>query len=281
MEARTVRLWRVVPVWLATVLTIAAIGAFDYFSGVELRVYPLYYVPISLLAWYRGRRGALIASALCTLAWLTSNVEAGRQYSLLGIWIANTVVQGVSFAIVGVLIASLRAALMRERALSRIDPLTSLLNSRAFYEEGRRSLALCRRAGRPVTAAYIDLDNFKSVNDTLGHEAGDRLLRIVADHLRTSVRPSDLSARLGGDEFALLLPEVGPQDAAVTLERLRLTLTNAADASPGTVTVSIGGVTFIAVPGDMEEMIQQADSRMYEAKAAGKNRVRLDVAGSA
>ena len=103
----------------------------------------------------------------------------------------------------------------------------------------------------------------------------------MADRVRTA-GPCRVLEAGGLREGGLIRARtVSRHHAAVTLERLRLTLTNAADASPGTVTVSIGGVTFIAVPGDMEEMIQQADSRMYEAKAAGKNRVRLDVAGSA
>ena len=201
------------------------------------------------------------------------------RFSHVGIWVANTIVQAISFAIVGLLISTLRAAVIRERELSRVDSLTSLLNARAFYDEAGRILALCRRKGGPVTVAYIDLDNFKAVNDRLGHRAGDDLLRTVADVLRTCIRPSDLSARLGGDEFSILLPEVGPHEAAATLERLRSLLADTVASSAGPVSASIGGVTFITAPEDVEAMVQQADSRMYAAKATGKNRVHLDVAG--
>ncbi len=266
-------------VWVAGVLGILVIGSVDYLSGVELRVFPLYYGPISLVAWYRGRSGALIAAVLSAVSWSASNFLAGLQFSSAGIWVANSLLQGTSFAVVGLLIATLRAALMRERGLSRIDPLTSLLNSRAFYEEAGRLLAVCQRKGRPITVAYIDLDDFKTVNDRQGHQAGDDLLRAAAEILHASIRPSDLAARLGGDEFAVLLSEVDSQNAAATLERLRSLLADTFTSPPGPVTVSIGGVTFLTPPDSVEEMVQRADSQMYRAKREGKNRVHLDVAG--
>jgi len=270
---------RALPVWIAGVLGVVVIGSVDYFSGTELRVFPLYYAPISLVAWYRGHSGAVIVAALCGVSWLGSNLLAGLHFSSAGIWVANTLVQGASFAIVGLLIAKLRAALIRERGLSRTDPLTSLLNSRAFYEEGGRLLALCRRNGRPITMAYIDLDDFKTVNDRQGHQAGDDLLRRVAELLAASIRPSDISARLGGDEFAVLLPEAGRYEAAVTLERLRSLLADTFGSSQCAVTVSIGGVTFVTAPDSVEDMVQQADSRMYMAKTTGKNRIHLEISG--
>ena len=146
-------------------------------------------------------------------------------------------------------------------------------------EEGDRLLALCRRKGRPITMAYLDLDNFKAVNDERGHQAGDDLLRRVAALLQASIRPSDLAARLGGDEFAVLLPEVGAPDAAVMLERLRSLLADTLGANQPSVSSSIGGVTFVTAPGSVEEMVHQADSRMYLAKTTGKNRVQLEIAG--
>lgn len=265
-------------VWtgIAAASAIGAVGAVDFLSGSELRVFALYYLPISLLAWRFGRPGALIGTGLCALSWLASNVLAGLRFSDTGLWIANTLVQAASFAVVGLLIASLRAALTRERTLSRVDPLTLLLNTRAFHDEGRRLLALCRRNGRPVTIAYIDVDDFKTVNDRWGHKAGDELLRQVGALLRASVRPSDLSARLGGDEFALLLPELGSSEAAATLERLRALLADPARL-PSPVTCSIGVVTFMTAPDDLDEVLRRSDARMYAAKQAGKNRAVHEV----
>lgn len=268
---------RPLTVWIAGVLGVVLIGGLDYFTGVELRVFPLYYAPISLVAWYRGRSAALILAALSAVSWFGSNQLAGLQFSRAALWVANTLVQFTSFVLVGLLIATLRATLMREQRLSRIDPLTSLLNTRAFYEEANRFLALCRRKGRPITVAYIDLDGFKAVNDSLGHQAGDDVLRRVAELLHASIRPSDLSARLGGDEFAVLLSEAGPDDAAATLERLRSLLADTLGSSPCPVTASIGGVTFITLPDNVEDMVRHTDAGMYVAKTKGKNRVHLEV----
>ena len=257
-------------IWLAAAAGIVVIGAIDYISGVELRVFPLYYLPISLAAWHLGRTSALIAAALGALSWFGSNWLAGLQFSHPLLWLANTLVQGASFAVVGVLISSLKDALARERALSRTDVLTALPNSRAFYEEAGRILALCRRKGRPVTLAYLDLDNFKTVNDTLGHKCGDDLLCAVADQLRHAVRPSDLAARLGGDEFVVLFPELGPAGAPAALERLRAAVTEVRPAGVH-VTLSVGGVTFMTADPGIEQMVHEADAQMYRAKTAGKD----------
>lgn len=266
-------------IWITAAFGIAAIGSIDFISGVEVRVFPLYYAPISLVAWHAGRSAALVAATLSAIAWLVSNSLAGLQFSHAGFWIANTLVQATSFATVGVLIATLRTALMRERGLSRTDALTSLLNSRSFYEEATSILELCRRKRHPVTLAYIDLDNFKAVNDTLGHQAGDELLRSVGKLLRASTRPSDLCARLGGDEFVLLLAEVEAREAASALERLRSQLSDTMTLHAWPVTGSIGAVTFIIIPEDLEAMVSAADAQMYAAKGEGKNRLQLEIVG--
>lgn len=263
-------------IWTAGLLGVLAIGVLDYFSGAELRVFPLYYAPISLVAWFHGRTGAAILASLSTVTWLTANYLAGLQFSSALVWVANTLLHGASFAFAGIVVAMLRAALGRERGLSRSDPLTSLLNTRAFYEEAERTLAHCRRQGRPVTIAYIDLDNFKDVNDALGHRAADDLLRQFGKLLRTSLRPSDLTARLGGDEFAILLPETGPQQGEATLTRIHSLLAHRF-APTAEMTSSIGAVTFMTAPVYVEEMVHQADIRRYAAKNQGRNRIHLDV----
>ena len=166
--------------WVAAAISLAAIGWVDFVTGSELRVFPLYFAPIALVAWQGGRRAVVAAAILSSVVWAEANALAGMEYSRPIIWVANALVQATAFAVVGVLIATLRHGLERERELSRIDPLTSLLNRRAFREEADPILALCRRKERPATLAYLDLDNFKTVNNTRGHQAGDALLRAVA-----------------------------------------------------------------------------------------------------
>ncbi|MGH7532053.1 MAG: GGDEF domain-containing protein [Gemmatimonadales bacterium] len=260
-------------IWAAGLTGIALTGALDYYTGVELRVYPLYYGPIALLAWHRRRTGAVMATVLSGAAWVVANALAGQRYSTDVIAVSNTITQSASFLVVGLLIATLRDALSRERALSRTDPLTSMLNTRAFHDDAVRALAACRRASRPVTVACIDLDAFKAVNDQFGHQAGDDLLRSVASRLVGSIRPSDVAARVGGDEFVVLFPDIGTREAALTMERLRAALTS--EPAPGIrpVKCSIGAVTYLRPPEQVAEMVHRADAQLYAAKAAGKDRI--------
>jgi diguanylate cyclase (GGDEF)-like protein len=161
--------------------------------------------------------------------------------------------QAVSFATVGLLVAEVRDSFLREQGLARTDSLTGLANRKGFYEEAVRLTALCRRSGRPITAGYIDLDNFKAANDELGHEKGDQVLRSAADALLAAVRPSDVAARVGGDEFIVLLPEVDAQEAVAALERIRASLSEALPQEPVHVSASIGGVTFTVAPESIEQ----------------------------
>jgi diguanylate cyclase (GGDEF)-like protein len=257
--------------------SILLISTLDFFSGVQLRFFPLYYLPITVAVWQFGRLGAVAAAALSTFGWYESNQLAGLQFAHPVISVANTLAQCTSFAIVGVLVAALRLAISNERALSRMDSLCPLLNRRAFFEESVRLLALCRRNKRPITLAYLDLDNFKAVNDSRGHKAGDDLLLRVAQVLISSIRTSDVVARLGGDEFVIMLPEVGPEQAQWVLERLRTAICQSHPDLPIPVSVSVGAVTYMMAPDNLDTMVQMADSVMYSAKNEGKNRVYLDV----
>ena len=266
---------------LIGVLGILAVAVIDYETGVELRVGPLYYVPLSLVAWELERRSVVAAAILCAICLTGSNYLAGQSFSSPGVGWFNFTMQCLSFMVIGLLIAALREALAHERALSRTDTLTSMLNARTFYEEAARVLALSRRTRHPVALAYLDLDNFKNVNDTLGHRAGDDVLRTVGSIIVGCTRKSDVTARVGGDEFALLMPETDPEHARRACERLRALVAErfARDACP--VTASVGGVAFLTVPDNVDTMVHVADARMYAAKSAGRNRVDLEVVGPA
>jgi diguanylate cyclase (GGDEF)-like protein len=260
----------------ATLAAIAAIGLLDFSTGIDFRIYPLYFLPVSLAAWQLGLWPAIWASAIAAFSWLVSNYLAGMQLRP-EVWAFNAVMQGVSFIVVGTLIARLKGALDREQQLSRTDSLTSLLNARAFYDEAPRILAQALRHGHMVALAYIDLDNFKSVNDRMGHSAGDEVLRRAADVLKSCARRSDLCARLSGDEFVVLLSETTVEGAQVSFDRFRVLFAEASAAGLAPITVSVGAVAFAKPPVDIDEMVRHADAMMYAAKAWGKDRVTLEV----
>lgn len=171
----------------------------------------------------------------------------------------------------------LKESLAKEQELARIDPLTHVANRRAFYEVAEAESARARRYRRPISVAYLDIDDFKRVNDTLGHSTGDALLVSVASTLRSQLRTTDVVARMGGDEFALMLPETDATSAQVVLEKLQRALLETARASDWQVTFSIGAASFVTAPDSLDTMLRLADEELYAIKAQGKNRVSVAV----
>ena len=165
----------------------------------------------------------------------------------------------------------------RTKKLTRQDDLTGVLNRRGFFEvlgdESKRS----QRYLHPLTVVYVDLDDFKLVNDLKGHKTGNLVLQEVARTMQSILREVDFVARLGGDEFALLLPETGAENVRVVLDKLRTALMNEMNAHDWRVTFSIGAVTFNDPRVTAEEMIARADELMYSVKLSGKNRVEHSV----
>ena len=173
----------------------------------------------------------------------------------------------------------LKSLLAREHELARIDPLTTVPNRRAFYEALDKERVRSLRYHRPFTIAYVDIDNFKKVNDTLGHAVGDDLLLQVAASLSSNLRLSDYVGRLGGDEFAILLPETDATAAKVVLRKLRLRLLEEMKAHSWQVTFSIGAATFLDPPDSLDLIIRMADETMYAIKAHGKDNVSVSLVG--
>jgi len=174
--------------------------------------------------------------------------------------------------------AALRESEERFRQLAHHDALTSLPNRALFYDRMQHTLALAKRNSWTVGVMLVDLDRFKTVNDTLGHAVGDKLLRQVAERLSKSVRTSDTVARLGGDEFAVVLNNLSaPEDAAVVGQKIV-----AAFQAPFQVeghsllsTLSIGAALYPNDSTDQETLLKNADAAMYRSKEAGRNCFRM------
>jgi diguanylate cyclase (GGDEF)-like protein len=159
--------------------------------------------------------------------------------------------------------------------LATTDFLTGVWNRRRFMELGEAEVARVRRSGRCFGAVMMDVDHFKAVNDTYGHDAGDNVLRALAEACVDRLRNVDIVGRMGGEEFALILPETDPKGAKMTVERLREylgELTIPVDSGTLNVTVS-AGVTTVQGPKDsIESALKRADAALYEAKDSGRNR---------
>ena len=167
--------------------------------------------------------------------------------------------------------------LEREKALSRTDYLTGAYNVRAFHEIAGAECQRATRYPQPLTITYIDLDGFKHVNDRYGHDEGDRVLQVVAQTLRGSIRRPDTLARLGGDEFALLLPQTDLENAQTFVPRLRDELLAAMRRNDWRITFSIGVLTCPTAPAALSDVVSEADEMMYEVKRSGRNAIRYGV----
>jgi diguanylate cyclase (GGDEF)-like protein len=266
------RLW-VVPSALALC---AAVALVDYGPGQRLSCLLFYLLPVALAAWWGGfAAGVLLAVAAALLRALVCAAHGVDQPPAVQLW--DGAVHFGIFTLSCSLVSRLRQALAREHALARTDPITGAANGRTFYERVDSEARRGQRSGRPLTLAYLDVDNFKEVNDRLGHPAGDELLREVALVIREQSRTGDLAARLGGDEFALLLPETDAAGAAAMLGRLRETLLRRVAARKWPVTFSIGAATFPRPASDVDELVGVADRLMYRAKHGGKDRLVHEV----
>ena len=160
--------------------------------------------------------------------------------------------------------------------LAAIDGMTGLNNRRTFLELAETEWTRFRRYGRPMGLLMFDIDHFKRVNDTYGHDAGDEVIKTVVDILQKQKRASDIAGRLGGEEFALVLPEATLDSAVGAGERLRKLVAEHVIAAGGTripVTISVGASICHAATSGVEELIKQADLALYEAKRGGRNRV--------
>lgn len=164
------------------------------------------------------------------------------------------------------------ARLAAER-MANIDALTGLHNRRAFMTFAEQQINLCERLNKPVTLLLMDVDNFKSINDTYGHEVGDKALVFLANIMRDNQRESDVTARLGGEEFVVLLANTDIQDSYHCAERLRKDISSRAlqlEDTSLTLTASIGIASNIY---NVDRLIDCADKAMYRAKNQGKNQV--------
>lgn len=152
------------------------------------------------------------------------------------------------------------------------DELTGLYNRRWLDLALADQVAAYRRDGQPFSLIMIDLDHFKVLNDSHGHQAGDRCLSRVAHTIRSSLRPLDRAARFGGEEFAVILPETRAKEATVAAERLRRAVADLGRSDEPSVTISLG-VAQIGPGDDPERVIQAADQALYRAKQSGRNQV--------
>lgn len=230
-------------------------------------------LPILMSAWLCSRRvtGVVTALSLAASLWVAHQAlqsDAALWEAVLAYASVSLVVAGFALTAVG-----MRAVFLRLEIERNTDGLTGLRNRRGFLELAAYELAASARRKTAATLASIDLDDFKRVNDTLGHAAGDQLLVEIGACLRRSFRQTDCIGRLGGDEFAVLLPGANEAEAAAVLDKLRRCLQPVFEGFGGVAGMSVGTVsTQQGAPTTIDALLARADERMYVTKRAAKRR---------
>lgn len=261
------------PVWLGLgLILLGGVAYLDYITGIELSLSLFYLLPISLIAWTVSERYGLVFAFLSSGIWLAVDFWSGTRYSNGFAYVWNSVVR-LGFFMLPVFMIRLNRAMEHEQALARTDFLTGVLNTRSFRELAQMEINRSVRYQRPFTIAFIDIDNFKTINDKFGHTIGDTVLRAIAGSMQAHLRKTDIVARVGGDEFVALLPETDLQTAPVVISNMQHELLSEMIENGWPVTFSIGVLTLTAPQLSVDEILGRADQLMYMVKNGGKNNI--------
>jgi diguanylate cyclase (GGDEF)-like protein len=265
---------RTPPIALAiALLSFACVVTVDSVSAYELRLSSYYLLIILAVGWFCGVSWAALFAVLSMFV----EVQIGRQ---AGYPLADSLYFYVSignrlfaYLLVALLVSIIRTLYDREISMARVDYLTGIANAKGFNEQLANEVARHRRNRSPFSVAYIDCDNFKTVNDTHGHAAGDKLLQLVAATCQSNLRRTDVVARLGGDEFAVVLPQSGEFAALQAINKLSKQLAMVIAENESSVTLSIGVGIFLQPPESVEQIVSFSDQLMYRVKSTGKNKI--------
>jgi diguanylate cyclase (GGDEF)-like protein len=267
---------RSVPDWLQVLLALAAVAGLTVFKltiGQSVSVIDFLFVPIVAVGWFARRRWlgyAVAGIAAVDTAFVAMTAETQATLAAAA---AAALVRFCLYLVVLELLGMMRRERAGDQRAAFTDQLTGAANARAFKQTAGLEVERAQRYLGPISVAYLDIDDFKSVNDALGHGEGDHVLAQTGHVLRSTLRATDTAARIGGDEFAVLMPQTGSAGAAALMERVRGELDRLTLADGGHVCFSVGLATFERPPSSVGELMSAADGMLYRAKRAGKGRM--------
>ena len=257
---------------LGSLLLTGLVALLDLWTGEDLSLVLFYLVPIGIAAWYGARWMGYLVATIAGIAWVANELLGlPHDNALILYW--NSTVRVMLFLIVAYLLSSLRQQLLEVSIQACTDPLTGLFNRRYLYERIQGEMQRARRYNHPLTLICIDVDDFKMINDQHGHVFGDSVLHGVGEVLHGHIRQSDVPSRTGGDEFAVLLIETASDEGREAAEKLQRALRARMMELGPAITFSIGIVTFLEPPRDIDQMFRLADEQLYQAKHQGKDQI--------
>ncbi|MDY6854501.1 MAG: GGDEF domain-containing protein [Thermodesulfobacteriota bacterium] len=254
-----------------------SIATIRYLTGSEYALSLFYLLPICTGTWFIGKRAGIFLSFFSATTWLLADLMLLHEYSRSFIPFVNETFRLIVFLILTMVLSRLKVLLENEKGLARKDFLTGIANRRRFFELTDIEIQRANRYNTPLTVIYLDLDNFKGVNDKFGHKTGDTLLCEVAKTISKNIRSIDTVARLGGDEFVVLLPETKAKPAEFVSRKIHNELLKVMKSNGWPVTLSIGVATYNKIRGTVDEIMKEADTLMYSVKLNGKNMIKHQI----
>lgn len=234
-------------------------------------------MPVLLASWYGSRKTGTTMALLTAIVLLATNYSLGF-YEINNISVAYDILVNLFvYLFISTILTKFKRVYGVEKDAADTDTLTGANSSRKFYSELANEIVRSRRYRHIFSIAYIDVDNFKIINDKLGHPIGDELLIRVSECLLQSLRATDVVARLGGDEFVCLLPETGQDEAKTALLKAEKALKRSMEKYGWDVSFSVGVVTFETLPDDVGQAVKLADDLMYQVKTGNKNDIAYRV----
>ena len=253
----------------ASLAAMALIFSIAYFT-IDIKLNVLYVFPLSAVIFHCARRWLGLIAFWLSL--VLQAVGASSYHSHVAMF--SDIVGAVSASVLTMYLASFaRNNYLRTLDQATKDPLTGLANRRAFAAIVELEASRLNRYGGMFSIAMLDLDGFKKLNDTKGHQAGDEALKLFADILLDKTRQSDTIARIGGDEFVVLMPNTPSEISKSFANDLCAAVAERMAAAGFEITTSVGCKTYTTVSGSIDELLSEADALMYVAKQSGKNRV--------
>lgn len=270
-------------IFLISILFSIIIGYLDYQTGAHISMMLFYSIPILVSAWFCGKSKGISTAIFAATCWFAVNFIYKGVGESDAVFSWNALTRLGIFCLIAYTIslqAKLHRALERERLRADTDRLTGLFNKAAFRERVGEEMNRARRYSHPLSLAFIDLDNFKQVNDTVGHARGDKLLQQVSETIVNSIRGTDIAGRIGGDEFTICFPETGEAQARNVIAKMMKALDIMTSQSGWQVTASVGVVTCTEVCDTYDAILGKADKLMYAAKGHGKNKAEFMTIGT-
>lgn len=261
-------------VFFVSFLFSIAIFSFNVLIFEKDAIFSAFYIlPIIIASWYVGLKSGLFLATFCLAEYSFLFIYYQVETFNLSVYLISFIPKMVVYFFIVFILVRLKKSLKAERQLARIDSLTRIGNRKSLFERVELEMNNLRRYNKIFALVFIDIDDFKKINDTSGHIEGDRILKTFANRVNDTIRKNDALFRVGGDEFILILPQTNLEQSKIVMSKIKASLSEPDIQSKQFPTVSAGVGIFTVYIENIEDVVLYVDKLMYKVKKTGKNNV--------